>query len=126
MKNPRGVQKFIHVALQKMCHSIAENQYYFVRHSVVPGDSSRTWMDVLLEQLEAPVGPAVTLSELLTTNEALQRECVTPPLVEKFASMIVELGPQPRLVNFFSAICAVGLSGSYICFDYRFILNLCF
>ena len=34
MSNPRGVQKLVHVALQRICDDIAENQFYFVRHKV--------------------------------------------------------------------------------------------
>lgn len=77
-----------------------------MRHTV-PGDSTKTWLHVLVEQLEAPLGPAVTLTNLIATNRELQNECVTPQLVNNFVQMILNLGPQPRLVNFFSAICEV-------------------
>jgi len=65
------------------------------------------WMDTVLEQLEAPLGPAVTLSKLLSANEELLKKYATPKLVMKFTEMIQVLGPQRRFVDFFAAICIV-------------------
>ena len=62
-------------------------------------------MDTILDQLEDPLGPAVTLSKLLGSNEALLYKYATPKLVLRSADVIRKLGPQPRLVNFFEAIC---------------------
>ena len=53
------------------------------------------------------MGPAVTLAHLLTSNQALQRECVSPELIEKFVNMVSEFGPQPRFLDFFAAISEV-------------------
>ena len=153
MVSARGVQKLVHVALQRICSNIAENQvgwgqirfdwltfrlhqirsseamcsthrplanpgsndppsittchhyqFYFV-HRTTPGGQS--WFETLVSQLEAPLGPAVTLAHLLTSNQALQRECVTPELIQRFVSMVFEHGPQPRFLNFFAAISEV-------------------
>lgn len=65
------------------------------------------WMDTVLEQLEAPLGPAVTLSKLLSANEELLAKYATPKLVLRFSDMVQLLGPQRRLVDFFAAICIV-------------------
>ena len=62
---------------------------------------------VIMEQLEDPLGAAVTLSNLLSTNEDLLRRFVSPELVGDFARMIRDLGPQERLINFLEAICDV-------------------
>ena len=50
----------------------------------------RLWMDSLLGQLEAPLGPAVTLSKLLGANESLLKRYATPRLVLRFADMVGE------------------------------------
>jgi hypothetical protein len=68
---------------------------------------SQLWMDTVLEQLEAPLGSAVTLSKLLSANEALLHKYATPKLVLRFSEMVQLLGPQRRLVDFFAAICIV-------------------
>ena len=60
-----------------------------------------------MEQLEDPLGAAVTLSNLLSTNEDLLRKFVSPDLIRDFARMISDLGPQERLINFLEAICDV-------------------
>ena len=74
------------VALQRICNDISANQFYFVRHTL-PGDRSKTWLDVLIEQLEAPLGPAVTLATLIVTNRELQKQVVTNQLVDKCVAM---------------------------------------
>ena len=43
--------------------------------------TTKTWFNVLVEQLEAPLGPAVTLASLVSTNVDIQEDCVTPELV---------------------------------------------
>lgn len=64
-------------------------------------------MELLKLQLEDPLGSAVSLSKLLSSNGVLLRTYATPSMVHEFARMIRELGPQPRLVNFFESICAI-------------------
>jgi len=44
---------------------------------------------------------------LLSSNGTLLRTYATPSMVQEFARMIRDLGPQPRLVNFFESICAI-------------------
>jgi hypothetical protein len=115
MNGPMGIQKFIHVILQRMCHGSFASQEYFGRRTslVRSGDATsktyapQLWMDTILEQLEDPLGPAVTLAKLLSSNEGLLKKYATPKLVTRFADMVKLLGPQPRLVNFFEAICTV-------------------
>lgn len=73
-------------------------------------DAARTsWMDALLGQIEDPLGAAVTLARLLGNNEYLMGKYATPSLVQRFLAMISHLGPQPRLVNFFEAVCTVNV-----------------
>jgi len=64
-------------------------------------------MDTVLAQLEDPLGAAVTLSKLLSSNEVLMHRYANAELVLRFVAMIRQLGPQPRLVNFFEAMCTV-------------------
>ena len=61
-------------------------------------------MAVILQQLEDPLGSAVTLSRLLSSNEKLMLEFANPTLIHRFLDMIRTLGPQPRLVAFFEVI----------------------
>ena len=49
----------------------------------------------------------MTLSKLLSSNEALMLEFANPTLINRFLDMIRTLGPQPRLVSFFEAVCTV-------------------
>eukprot|EP00615_Pteridomonas_danica_P005853 CAMPEP_0114339576 /NCGR_PEP_ID=MMETSP0101-20121206/7817_1 /TAXON_ID=38822 ORGANISM="Pteridomonas danica, Strain PT" /NCGR_SAMPLE_ID=MMETSP0101 /ASSEMBLY_ACC=CAM_ASM_000211 /LENGTH=2941 /DNA_ID=CAMNT_0001472581 /DNA_START=113 /DNA_END=8938 /DNA_ORIENTATION=+ len=117
MNGPMGIQKFVHVVLQRMCNGVRPSQEYFGRRRSLARtgdgqDGSKTyvpqlWMDTILEQLEDPLGPAVTLAKLLSSNEGLLKKYATPKLVSRFADMVRLLGPQPRLVNFFEAICTV-------------------
>ena len=44
---PRGLQKFIHVALQRMCKDNSEVQVYFAEQRVM-GQPDKTYLDVLL------------------------------------------------------------------------------
>ena len=65
------------------------------------------WIEVLLKTLEDPLGPVVSLSELLSTNEKLLAKHATTHLAKKFVGMIESLGPQSRFLLFFSKICSV-------------------
>lgn len=47
-----------------------------------------SWITNLMKKLEDPLGAAVTLSELLSTNEYLLTTFVNEPLVEEFARMV--------------------------------------
>jgi len=49
-----------------------------------------------INQLEDPLGAAVSLSKLLSGNERLFRQHASAPLVKEFARMIRTLGPQAR------------------------------
>lgn len=112
---PRAVQKFVHVALQRLCDGNRESQEYFGRRSeplrILDRNMNRTlpnpWMSIILQQLEDPLGSAVTLSKLLSSNESLMTKFANPTLIDRFLEMIRELGPQPRLVSFFEAVCTV-------------------
>ena len=109
LDGPRGMQKLIHVALQMMFLSNEDSQNYFSRRTTsvvdavdggVKSFSDKNWMTVIMDQLEDPLGAAVTLSNLLSTNEDLLRKFVSPDLIRDFARMISDLGPQERLINF--------------------------
>ena len=102
----RAVQKLVHVCLQRLVEGDPESQAYFGRR-VLPSTGEK-WMQTILGQLEDPLGAAVTLSKLLGANEALMAQYANADLVLQFATMVRNLGPQPRLVNFFEAICTAG------------------
>jgi len=114
-----GIQKLAQVALQRMFVRNTESQLYFRRTSHLnrpvhtwqdeTADAyPKTWMDLVKLQLEDPLGSAVSLSKLLSSNGSLLRTYATPDMVHEFARMIRQLGPQPRLVVFFESICAIG------------------
>ena len=111
MLGPKAVQKFIHVALQRMCDGNSDNQAYFGKRAYTPPGTRASppvpWMDTVLAQLEDPLGSAVTLSKLLSANDYLMQKYANASLVLRFVDMVRSLGPQPRLVNFFEAICTV-------------------
>ena len=50
------------------------------------------WMTLLVSSLEDPLGSAVTLSDLLSTNETLLKTYVTDELMDNFARMIIDVG----------------------------------
>jgi len=102
-----AVQKLVHVALQRMVEGEAPSQDYFGRRKL-PGPKGKKWIQTILDQLEDPLGAAVTLSKLLGANVKLMEEYANADLVIQFATMVRNLGPQPRLVNFFEAICTAG------------------
>jgi len=52
------------------------------------------WIKILVGCLEDPLGSAVTLSDLLSTNESLLRTYVSDALMDDFARMILDVGPQ--------------------------------
>lgn len=89
----QAIQKFVHVVLQRMFCNNSDSQDYFGRREAVveaPDGSKATklWMDIVLSQLEAPLGPAVTLAALLSANEDLMARYATPDLVMRFAGMV--------------------------------------
>ena len=53
--------------------------------------TTKTWFNVLVEQLEAPLGPAVTLASLVSGNEDIQEDCVTPELVNERAELLLTI-----------------------------------
>ena len=59
------------------------------------------WMDTILEQLEAPLGPAVTLSKLLSANE-LELELIQTQMAQK-PMLRAEVGMRVRCANKASA-----------------------
>ena len=113
LPGPRGVQKLVHACLQRMVAANSMSQLYLGRRSCLTGDGPagapvrRGYLEVLKRQLEDALGAAVTLSKLLSSNRKLLVEHATPSLVADFARMVRELGPQPRLMSFFEAICVV-------------------
>ena len=64
-------------------------------------------MDIIIEQLDDPMGAAVSLSNLLAQSDTLMRSYAKPKLVLRFLNLIRNLGPQPRFMQFFKALCAV-------------------
>jgi hypothetical protein len=108
-----GIQKLVHVALQRMfigsnyCQLYVGHQSANANKLLQEGSSNglMPWIEIIKLQLEDPLGSAVSLAKLLSSNKKLLEDHATPSMVSAFARMIRELGPQPRLVNFFEAIC---------------------
>jgi hypothetical protein len=109
MNSARAIQKFCHVVLQLMMKQNPVSQAYF-GNCRLPGHSDKDrqlFMDNMMSQLEDPLGSAVTLSQLLNSSSDLMERYASKDLVDKFADMIYRLGPQPRLISFFSSVCSV-------------------
>jgi hypothetical protein len=122
----KGLQKFVHVVLQRCCIQNSASQAYFGARfgpaigacgvtSAAPLLSGKQgppphgrWMDALTAQLEDPLGSAVTLSLLLSSSAPLMSTYANVAFVNKFVDMIDRLGPQPRLIQFFVSLCVVG------------------
>jgi hypothetical protein len=118
----KGVQKLIHVALQMFCSNNINTQEYFGKRKSYDNQQGKLWMQTILEQLEDPLGSAVTLSKLLSSNHNMMLRYAKPDLVNRFLLMIRNLGPQPRLINFFEAICTV--DGNAVKANQEMILRL--
>jgi hypothetical protein len=69
MLGPKGIQKMIHTGLQLCSNHNYESQEYFGRRT----SGGIPWMTTILEQLEDPLGSAVTLSRLLSSNADMMR-----------------------------------------------------
>jgi hypothetical protein len=114
LDGPKGVQKLVHVVIQRSLLGNPKAQLYFGRRATRPGapevpeGAAMSWVDVLKAQLEDGLGPAVTLSKLLNANAVLFKEHAAPPLVNEFVRLIRKLGPQARLIGFFESICTCG------------------
>ncbi len=127
---PKAIQKFAHVMLQCMVNGNAKNQAYFGKRQLLNTDGDEQtedgkphlWMDSILFQLDDPLGGAVTLSALLSSSADLMQKYATPQLVLRFANMVERLGPQPRLIQFFSAISSV--NGNPVKANQEMILRL--
>lgn len=112
LKPHQTVQKFLHVAIQRLCTSNHENEDYFGRRKLRAYDlsakpTSISWMSVLLRQQSDGLGAMTTLSKLLSDNTGLMKKFAGPELVHRFLEMISSIGPQPRMMDFFSSICSV-------------------
>ena len=123
MANAKAIAKFLQVVLQVTCAGNKANQDYMGRRRITRGGRTLLWMDHILLQLEDPLGSAVTLSALLNKSAALMKKYATADLVLRFNGMIRKLGPQPRLVSFFGAICSV--AGQPIKANQEMVLRLC-
>jgi hypothetical protein len=107
LNGPKGVQKLVQVVLQRTMHENEASQHYFGRRKTA-SKLNESWINVLKQQLEDGLGPAVTLSKLLNANAVLFKEHAAPPLVNEFVRLIRKLGPQARLIGFFESICTCG------------------
>ena len=111
-------QKFVHVCLRRLCADSRENENYFGRRHIIPLDGSKppssradfqpiSYMNALLDQVQDILGAAQTLTSFLDFNEDLVEKYTSASLVKRFLEMIEDLGPQPRLLQFYEAICSI-------------------
>ena len=111
MQPIRAISKFAYVSLQRMFATNHDAQLRFAQKMTLkPGGGPNerlSWITALIERIEQPLGAAVTLSELLSTNELLLRRFVNDALLNDFARQITSVGPQPRLIQFFAKVCSV-------------------
>ena len=59
----------------------------------------------IVSQIADPVGAAVAFGELVNNNAELLEGAVDGDIIKAFLDLILERGPQPRLLKFFSSIC---------------------
>jgi hypothetical protein len=89
MNQPTDVNK----VLVEICLIVGnpENQKYFGCRKNSQGVQI---FAELMDQLEDPLGPAVTLSQLLSANDDLMKKYAKVDLVNKFVDMVRSFGPQ--------------------------------
>ena len=110
---PEFISKLSHVCLQKLIFRSQENTKYFSRRESLyrPLNKSPSiakelhWIDIISLQSEDPLGATVTLSRLLVGSAEIARQIVSPKLLLGFLQLIQRNGPQPRLIQLFSATC---------------------
>ena len=59
----------------------------------------------IISQIADPVGAAVAFEKLISENANLLENCVDESIIKAFMNLIIERGPQQRLIKFFSSIC---------------------
>ena len=134
-EHPRAVQKFLYVAVQRCLHNNRGGQAYFAaraarswyspggggggesqaaagRAPAAPplGPAVRQWVlwrDLVIAQGEDALGATVTLSNLLAASGAIVKKLVNNELLERFKGLVAKCGPEPRLLNLFTATCFV-------------------
>ena len=78
-------------------------------------------MPGIMDQIAYPVGAAKAFERLISDNKNLLENKVDISIVEKFIELIINKGPEKRLISFFSAICTCQgenvLSNQEICRD---------
>ena len=85
-------------ALQQCFKSNHTSENYFASQ---PG-----WINPgIIQQIADPVGAAIAFEKLISENAKLLEDCVDESIINAFMSLIMERGPQARLMNFFSSIC---------------------
>jgi hypothetical protein len=109
---PRVIVKLAHVCLQKMSINAPRVQHYISKRSCnswLRGGKKHTsqWLTSITSQSEDVMGATQTLSNLLRSNEHIQKTMVNDSLLKKFQTLIENKGPHPRLLGLFKATCVV-------------------
>jgi hypothetical protein len=56
---------------------------------------------------EDPLGATVTLGQLLSSSKEIVKKLVNPTMIKTFRTLVRRCGPEPRLINIFTAVCFV-------------------
>lgn len=65
-----------------------------------------TAMNILITQIQFPVGAAETLTDIINGNPVLLGQIVDSARIRTFIKLIKEEGPSDQFLDFFSAICS--------------------
>ena len=123
---PKALMKFLFVALQRSVFSNQTTQLYFCSRSarlwepetkgglgkatppLLPAQRKwKLWQDIIMGQGEDPLGATVTLSQLLSSSRKITEKLVNESMVQSFRALVQRCGPEPRLINLFTAVCFV-------------------
>jgi hypothetical protein len=98
-RNLEGIIKLSWKALEYIIMDNRTNENYFASHP--------SWINPgVVVQMPYPLGAATTFSTLITNNASLLETVIDRTALAAFEDLIVQNGPNPRLMSFFTAICS--------------------
>lgn len=106
------VQMYLYVCIQRILVNNQDTMQYFSSqytrtwHSVEER-RQEAWRNLLVDQCEDGYGAAVLLGLLFKSSRRILIRLVDDELLERFRSLIMKCGPDPRLINLFASTCWV-------------------
>jgi len=94
-----AVVKLAWKALEYIILDNRVNENYFASH--------RNWINPgIVVQMPYPIGAATAFASLITNNTSLLESVIDSSMLLAFEDLIIQNGPHPRLMSFFTAICS--------------------